>query len=110
MAIKMVASITVLLVTIEAALANSLRDSVVILRRKQVGNPMGYFDKSFKEYKAGFVSRGEGWIGLEKLHQLTSTGSYGLRIRMKDWDDSTYMAVAAGYADVSPSNAVNIAG
>merc|ERR1712037_367354 len=59
---------------------------VVVLRRKQVGNPRGYFDKTFTEYKEGFESRGELWLGLEKLHQLTSESSYSLRIKMKDWD------------------------
>ena len=32
---------------------------VVVLRRKQVGNPLDYFDKDFAHYKSGFQSRGE---------------------------------------------------
>ena len=32
---------------------------VVLLRRKQVGNPLDYFDKDFADYKSGFQSRGE---------------------------------------------------
>ena len=35
----------------------------------------------------------EGWLGLEKLHQLTSEGSYSLRITMKDFDGKIYVAV-----------------
>ena len=30
-----------------------------MLRRKEVGNPIDYFNKSFAEYKAGFESRGK---------------------------------------------------
>ena len=30
----------------------------VVLRRKEVGNPLYYFDKSFEEYKNGFESKG----------------------------------------------------
>ena len=36
---------------------------------------------------------GEIWLGLEKLHQLTSEGSYSLNITMKDFDDKTFVAV-----------------
>jgi len=68
-------------------------DPVVILSRKDVGNPVDYFDKNFEEYKRGFESVGELWLGLEKLHQLTSEGSYSLNITMKDFDDKIYVAV-----------------
>jgi len=67
--------------------------SVVMLNRKYVGNLPDYFEKNFDDYKAGFESRGELWLGLEKLHQLTSEGSYSLHITLKDWDDKTYVAV-----------------
>jgi len=66
---------------------------VVVLRRREVGNPIDYFDKTFAEYKAGFASKGESWLGLEKLHQLTSEGSYSLKITMTDFDNKTYVAV-----------------
>ena len=36
---------------------------------------------------------GESWLGLEKLHQLTSEGSYSLHITLKDFDQKTYVAV-----------------
>merc|ERR1712192_91615 len=62
-------------------------DPMVILSRKDVGNPVDYFDKNFEEYKAGFESGGEFWLGLEQLHMLTSEGSYNLKITMKDFDD-----------------------
>jgi len=67
--------------------------SVVILERKYVGNVPAYFNKNFEDYKAGFESRGELWLGLEKLHEVTSQGSYSLHITLKDWDYKTYVAV-----------------
>ena len=45
----------------------------------------------YKRLRKQFVS-GEIWLGLEKLHQLTSEADYGLRITLKDFDQQTYMA------------------
>merc|ERR1711962_1702677 len=59
---------------------------IVVLRRKEVGNVANYFEN-------GFESKGEMWIGLKKLRQLTYTGNYGLEVRLKDFDDLTYQAV-----------------
>ena len=39
------------------------------------------------------IVSGEVWLGLEKLHQLTSARDYKLEVKMKDWDDRTYIAV-----------------
>ena len=78
----------------------------MILRRKYVNNTFGFFIKNFTEYQEGFEangkrflcgshskqSLGELWIGLDKLHNLTSTHSYGLKIIMTDFDNSTYSA------------------
>ena len=36
---------------------------------------------------------GESWIGLDKLHQLTSERSYSLKITMTDYDKKTFVAV-----------------
>ena len=36
---------------------------------------------------------GEVWLGLDKLHKLTSKGDYGLRITMTDFDAKRYMAI-----------------
>jgi len=66
---------------------------VVMLVRKQCENPTDYFDKTFAEYQEGFSANGEVWIGLDKLHQLTSERSYSLKIIMTDYDGSKYQAV-----------------
>ena len=36
---------------------------------------------------------GESWIGLDKLHQLTSSRSYSLKITMTDYDGEQYTAL-----------------
>jgi len=66
---------------------------IVMLRRKEVGNPVDFFEKTFSEYQAGFEANGESWIGLDTLHQLTSQNSYKLKITMTDYDQKKYVAV-----------------
>ena len=82
---------------------------VVMLVRKQCENPTDYFDKTFAEYQEGFSANGEFqqkddkmtkhifpgevWIGLDKLHQLTSARSYSLKITMTDYDGKKYTAL-----------------
>jgi len=57
------------------------------------GNPDDYFDRNFMDYKNGFQSKGETWMGLEALHQLTSQGSWSLHIKMVDYDQNAFVAV-----------------
>jgi len=64
-----------------------------MLVRKQSGNPEDFFDKSFSLYQQGFSANGELWIGLDKLHQLTSARSYSLKITMTDYDGKIYTAL-----------------
>ena len=94
----------------------SILERLVVLRRKEVGNPRDFFAKSFAEYREGFKLNGtntsqniesqstfhnperklcflgESWIGLERLHRLTSEHSYGLKIVMTDFDAKKYVA------------------
>jgi len=71
----------------------TMSDSIEeVLVRKQVGNPAEYFNKNFADYEAGFSSRGELWLGLRKLHQLTSIGDYSLNITLADFDGKSYNA------------------
>lgn len=65
---------------------------VVFLQRKDTGNERGYFSKSFAEYVEGFEANGEIWLGLDKLHELTSKDPYGLKIIMTDFDTTQYVA------------------
>jgi len=66
---------------------------VVMLVRKQNGNPSNFFDKTFQHYQKGFSSKGESWIGLDNLHRLTSQRSYSLKLTMTDYDGTDYVAV-----------------
>ena len=51
------------------------------------------FYRGWAEYKRGFGSlTGEFWLGLDKIHRLTSSGSYKLRVDLEDFDGKTYYA------------------
>ena len=81
-----------------------------MLVRKKANNPVGFFDKTFLEYKMGFSARGglkqqsiydifiripsgEIWLGLDNLHRLTSQRDYKLKITITDFDRKEYVAV-----------------
>ena len=66
--------------------------SVIFQKRGQFGNPSSYFVKTWNEYKTGFDSNGELWLGLDRLHTLTSVGTWRLDVVMGDWDNQTYNA------------------
>ena len=38
------------------------------------------------------LGKGELWLGLRKLHQLTSAGDYSLNITLTDFDGKSYNA------------------
>ena len=51
------------------------------------------FYRGWAEYKRGFGSLiGEFWLGLDKIHRLTSSGSYKLRVDLEDFAENTYYA------------------
>ena len=52
-------SATTTATTTTTATATTTTGPVVMLRRKQVGNPADYFDKTFAEYQQGFEANGE---------------------------------------------------
>jgi len=68
-------------------------DAVAMVVRKQSENAEDFFNQNFKAYQDGFAANGESWIGLDKLHQLTSERSYSLKITMTDYDNKTFVAV-----------------
>ena len=81
--------------------------SIVILCRNPTLNPADFFDRTFEEYKNGFAANGicrkrtrqafsnddsitgEGWLGLEKMHQITSKKMYRLKITLtaRNWTE-----------------------
>ena len=51
------------------------------------------FYRGWAEYKRGFGSlTGEFWLGLDKIHRLTSSRSYRLRVDLEDFGGNTYHA------------------
>ena len=60
-------------------------DWVVIQSRGQTGNPANYFEKTMAEYADGFESDGELWLGLEKIAEMTESGTWELVVDLMDW-------------------------
>ena len=51
------------------------------------------FYRGWTEYKSGFGNlTGEFWLGLDKIHRLTSSGHYKLRVDLEDFVGNTYYA------------------
>ena len=48
------------------------------------------FNKTWNEYRSGFGNtEGEVWLGLEKMHHLTTTHALSLRVDMEAWNNAT---------------------
>nr|KAG5689525.1 hypothetical protein BaRGS_008900 [Batillaria attramentaria] len=59
------------------------------------------FYRNWEEYERGFGDvTGDFWIGLDKIHRLTSSQNYSLRVDLEDWDGSK---AYAEYRDFSIS-------
>ena len=51
------------------------------------------FYRGWAEYKRGFGSlTGEFWLGLDKMHRLTSSGNYKLRVDLEDFAGNVFYA------------------
>ena len=51
------------------------------------------FCRGWAEYKRGFGTlTGEFWLGLDKMHRLTSSGNYKLRVDLEDFSATIYYA------------------
>ena len=59
------------------------------------------FYRGWKDYKQGFGNlNGEFWLGLDKIHRLTVSGSYKLRVDLK-LHSSTAFAKYSSFAVTS---------
>ena len=51
------------------------------------------FYRGWAQYKHGFGPvTGEFWLGLDKIHRLTSSGNYKLSVDLEDFDGNTHYA------------------
>ena len=51
------------------------------------------FYRNWTDYKRGFGNlRVEFWLGLDKIHRLTSSGGYKLRVDLEDFTGNTVYA------------------
>ena len=67
-----------------------VEDGIVIQKRF---NGSMNFDFFYNEYKNGFGNlEGEFWLGLNKIHRLTSSSQFVLRVELEDWDGNTAFA------------------
>nr|XP_028570336.1 tenascin isoform X2 [Podarcis muralis] len=61
---------------------------IVFLRRQ---NGEQEFYQNWRTYEAGFGNpNGEFWLGLDKLHKITSQGQYELRVDLRDHGETAY--------------------
>ena len=63
---------------------DALSDDVIFLRRHTDSGVQVDFHRPWADYVAGFgdVGTGDVWLGLEELHQLTTTDSWGVSVYM----------------------------
>ena len=60
--------------------------------QKRLDGSVGFY-RGWTEYKRGFGSlSGEFWLGLDKIHRLTSSGKYKLRVDLEDFAGQNYSA------------------
>ena len=60
------------------------------------------FFRAWDDYKRGFGNlNGEFWLGLDKIHRLTVSGSYKLRVDLEDIHGSTAFAEYSSFAVTS---------
>ena len=56
------------------------------------------FYRDWADYKRGFGNlSGEFWLGLDKIHRLTSSGGYKLRVDLKDFAGNIVYAEYASF-------------
>ncbi|XP_034968702.2 tenascin isoform X5 [Zootoca vivipara] len=61
---------------------------IVFLRRQ---NGEQEFYQNWRTYEAGFGNpSGEFWLGLDRLHKITSQGQYELRVDLRDHEETAY--------------------
>ena len=63
------------------------------------------FYRGWNDYKKGFGDlKGEFWLGLDKIHRLTSQGKNRLRVELEDWEGNSAYAEYNSFAVNSEGN------
>ena len=79
---------------------------MVIQRR--INGSVDFHNKSWADYKTGFGNYlGEYWMGLEKLHEITTSGSYELHVGLETGGTFSTNRYWAVYDSFSVSNEAN---
>lgn len=75
-----------------------------IVIQNRVDGQLDFF-RTWNEYKEGFGNiAGEFWLGLEKIHELTSSKLHELRIEMEDFEGKLKFAEYPAFAISDESN------
>ena len=65
----------------------------IVLQQRVISNNKTPFNRSWEEFKVGFGSPdGNFWLGLEKVHKMTSSAPYKLRMEFMLQNGSWYSA------------------
>ena len=68
----------------------------VVIQRRQDGSVDFYRD--WDDYNNGFGNlEGEFWLGLDKIHRLTSQTKNELLVDLTDWDEKSAQALYKGF-------------
>ena len=70
----------------------SHNNSVIFQRRGPPRSNHTFFRRTWNEYQQGFEAYGELWLGLARLHSLTSSGTWRLDVTLGDFNGRTYKA------------------
>ena len=63
------------------------------------------FYRDWANYKNGFGNlNGEFWLGLDKIHRLTSSDNFKLRVDLKDWQGQSRFAKYTSFTIASEGN------
>ncbi|XP_078382555.1 uncharacterized protein LOC144665226 isoform X6 [Oculina patagonica] len=74
-----------------------------VFQKRQDGSVDFYL--GWADYKRGFGNlNGEFWLGLEKIHRLTSSGQYKLRVDLEDFAGNTAYAEYGSFGVASEGN------
>ena len=63
------------------------------------------FYRGWADYQNGFGNlNGEVWLGLDKIHRLTNSDTFKLRVDLEDWQGETRFAKYASFAISNEAN------